>query len=55
MPVHKETDSSIPPTNAPKRLEPSAWSLKLQSAKLRTKTMEANATGEHKTNVATKL
>ena len=53
IPVHNEADSSIPPTSAPKRFEPSAWPLNLYSAKLRMKTMEANATGEHRTKVAT--
>src|SRR5580765_5606786 len=52
IPVHNEADSSMPPTSAPKRFEPSASPLKLYSAKLRMKTIEANATGEHNTSVA---
>src|ERR1017187_8346531 len=53
MPVHREADSSIPPTRAPKRFDPRACPLNLNSAKLRMNTMEANATGEHKANEET--
>src|SRR5271163_1760252 len=53
IPVHKDIDSSIPPTSPPKRFEPSAWPLNLYSAKLRMNTMDANAIGEHRAIVAT--
>src|SRR5438552_2494017 len=52
IPVHREADSSMPPTIAPNRFEPSASPRKPAAAKLRMKIIPAKNTGRHSTSVA---
>jgi hypothetical protein len=55
MPVHSETDSNIPPTIAPSRLEPRAPGENPDSAKLLMKTIPAKKTGRQRTRLAAKV